>query len=428
MDGVGDLPVGWEPGSLSHVSSYIRGVTYKKAESSNEPVGGFAPLLRATNISDGRLVLKDFVFVHESLVKDEQRLRPGDLVIAASSGSSSVVGKSAPITESFDGTFGAFCAVLRPGTGIAPAYLHLFAASPAVRERWTAAARGSNINNLKRDDILATAIPLPPLPEQHRIVEILEEQLSRIDAALESVRLVREKAAQFRRSLLHAAFTGALTGEEIGEDGLPVGWTKAALGEVADIVSGSTPKTSVEDHWGGHIQWLTPDDLSSNKSKVVDGGKRTLTQKGYDSCSTRLVPKGTVLFTSRAPIGYVAIAGGEICTNQGFKSVVPGPNLTSDYLYWHLQERTPDIRSRASGTTFLEISGKRMGATVVVLPPLPEQHRIVEILEEQLSRIDASLTAADTIEQRAAALRRSLLHAAFTGRLTEQWRQEHAHV
>jgi type I restriction enzyme S subunit len=116
-----------------------------------------------------------------------------------------------------------------------------------------------------------------------------------------------------------------------------------------------------------------------------------------------------------------------MCTNQGFKTAVPSSDIRSDFLYWQLQHVTPDIRSRASGTTFLEISGKGFAATKIVVPPLAEQERIVEILEEQLSRLDAALAVADAIEKRSAALRRSLLHAAFTGRLTEQWR-ESVHV
>ena len=206
---------------------------------------------------------------------------------------------------------------------------------------------------------------------------------------------------------------------------LPQGWREVALGEVAHIVSGATPKTTVAEYWGGGIAWLTPDDLSKNKSKVVSGGARSLTQVGYKSCSTRLVPKGSVLFTSRAPIGYVAIAGAEICTNQGFKSAVPTANLNNEFLYYYLQFATPEIKSRASGTTFLEISAKGFAATPLALPPLAEQERIVEILEEQFSKLDKALEVANQLEARIASERRSLLHTAFTGELTSQWRKTH---
>ena len=199
---------------------------------------------------------------------------------------------------------------------------------------------------------------------------------------------------------------------------IPDGWRAATIGDVCKVVSGSTPKTSVSDYWGGAIPWLTPNDLSKNRSKVVVKGERSITQKGFDSCSTQMVPEGSVLFTSRAPIGYVAIAGAPMCTNQGFKSAVPSESIGTEFLYWQLQNLTEDIRSRASGTTFLEISGKGFASTKIVVPPLREQEKIVEILEEQISRLDAALASVRAAREKSARFRRSLLHAAFTGGLT----------
>ena len=98
---------------------------------------------------------------------------------------------------------------------------------------------------------------------------------------------------------------------------LPEGWTGTFLGDVTQIVSGSTPKSKVQSFWGGDVAWIAPKELSGFKSKIVTKTERTLTKEGYDSCSTKLLPIGTVLLTSRAPIGYVAIAGIELCTNQG---------------------------------------------------------------------------------------------------------------
>ena len=209
-----------------------------------------------------------------------------------------------------------------------------------------------------------------------------------------------------------------LTGHNPADGQLPEGWEISPIGDRCKIISGSTPKTSVPEYWGGDIPWLTPDDLSKNRSKIVERGARSITPAGLDSCSTRLVPQGSVIFTSRAPIGYVAIAANEMCTNQGFKTAVPGSDIRSDFLYWQLQHVTPDIRSRASGTTFLEISGKGFAATKIVVPPLAEQEQIVEILEEQLSRLDAALESVRVVREKAAQFRRSLLHAAFTGTLT----------
>lgn len=171
---------------------------------------------------------------------------------------------------------------------------------------------------------------------------------------------------------------------------LPEGWARATLGEVCEVVSGATPRTTVLEYWGGDIAWVTPDDLSGYSQKTIAHGARGLTSAGYESCSTRLIPAGAVLFTSRAPIGYVAIASQPVCTNQGFKSFVPSEGLSSDYLYWFLRYATPEMRGRASGTTFPELSKARAAETRIPVAPVAEQRRIAAAIEEQFSRLDAA--------------------------------------
>ena len=174
---------------------------------------------------------------------------------------------------------------------------------------------------------------------------------------------------------------------------LPPGWRSAPLSESCLVVSGATPKTSEAQYWGGDVEWVTPADMSRDRSQYISGGLRRLTRAGYDSCSTRLVPSGSVVFSSRAPIGYVAITKGPLSTNQGCKTAVPLPGLDPRFLYWQLIWRTPEIASRARGTTFKEISGRAFGETELAWPPLDEQRRIVEILEDHVSRLDAAASA-----------------------------------
>lgn len=168
------------------------------------------------------------------------------------------------------------------------------------------------------------------------------------------------------------------------------GWKHAPLREVCGIVSGATPKTGVTTFWGGDIAWVTPNDLSKDRSQTIGRGERQLTSAGYASCSARTFPAGSVIVSSRAPIGYVAIAGQEMCTNQGCKTAVPPDFIDSKYLYWYMLNAKADLESRASGTTFKEISGKGFGETQLAWPELAEQRRIVDILEDHLSRLDAA--------------------------------------
>ncbi|WP_051397676.1 restriction endonuclease subunit S [Helicobacter macacae] len=139
---------------------------------------------------------------------------------------------------------------------------------------------------------------------------------------------------------------------------LPTNWQVKTLGEIGEIVSGGTPTTSQADNFGGDIAWITPADLSNYNDKFISQGKRNISEKGLKNSSARLVPKGTILFSSRAPIGYVAIASNSLCTNQGFKSLIPNENVFSEFVYYYLLNSKSLAESYASGTTFKEISAK----------------------------------------------------------------------
>lgn len=193
---------------------------------------------------------------------------------------------------------------------------------------------------------------------------------------------------------------------------LPKGWSASTLGEICRIVSGATPKTGVESYWGGDVVWVTPNDMSSDRSQTLSRGERTITADGHASCGARTFPKGSVIVSSRAPVGYVAIAGTEMCTNQGCKTAVPPDFIDPKYLYWYMTFMRPDLEARASGTTFKEISKKRFAQTNLIWPELAEQRRIVNTLEDQLSRLDAANAAVSRSIRRLTALRDAELYAA----------------
>ena len=202
--------------------------------------------------------------------------------------------------------------------------------------------------------------------------------------------------------------------------GLPKGWACEHAGELCAVIGGATPRTNTQNYWGGDIPWLTPDDLSRDRRKYVDGGRRFLTRQGLDSCSATLVPAGTVLFTSRAPIGYAAIASRPVATNQGFKSLVPSNALTSEFLYWQLQHLTDTIRGMGSGTTFAEVSRKVMATVPLKVAPFSEQERIVVAIEEAFSKLDTGEAGLLTVRKLIKRMRDAVLAAAVTGRLVAQ--------
>jgi len=161
-----------------------------------------------------------------------------------------------------------------------------------------------------------------------------------------------------------------------------MGWGLETLGNCCEIISGSTPSRSNPKYWGGDILWVTPTNLSSLQGRIIEETKEKITQLGYDNCSTTIIPKGSILFSSRATIGLVAIAGKPLCTNQGFKNLVPGARVHSDYLYWCMRYFTPHLASQAKGAIFKEISKKAISNFAIPLPPLEEQKRLANILNK----------------------------------------------
>ena len=179
-------------------------------------------------------------------------------------------------------------------------------------------------------------------------------------------------------------------------------WPTAQLGAVTKIVSGSTPKSGKPAFWGGSIPWATPTDLSGLTTKELTSTGRQITEAGFASCSANMLPARSVLFSSRAPIGLVAINKQPLCTNQGFKSFVPDAcRLSPDFLYWWLKGNRPALEHLGRGATFKEVSKSIIEKVEIPLPPLAEQKRIAAILDaadalrtkrrEALAQLDALL-------------------------------------
>ena len=203
---------------------------------------------------------------------------------------------------------------------------------------------------------------------------------------------------------------------------LPDSWSWVNIGEIAEVFGGGTPSTIESGNFGGGIPWITPADMSAHVGKAIAQGARSISAKGLDGSGARWLPKGAVLFSSRAPIGYVAIASQPVTTNQGFKSFVPANGIDSDYLYYWLTSAKPLAEKLASGTTFLEISAAKAALIPFPIAPAAEQTRIVEKLEELLSDLDAGVAELKAAQKKLIQYRQSLLKAAVEGALTADWR------
>ena len=274
----------------------------------------------------------------------------------------------------------------------------------------TGGTRG-NINAKTFGDM---PISLPKRCVQDKIVGIL----SALDSKIENNNKINANLEAQAQALFKSWFVDftpfkdqPFVDSELGP--IPQGWKVGKLGDLGEIVGGSTPSKSKPEYYTTHgIAWLTPKDLSTSKAKFTSRGEIDITDEGYNSTSTKLMPRGSVLFSSRAPIGYLTIAKNEICTNQGFKSLVPNGAGTG-FIYYTLRHLTPQIENRATGSTFKEASATLMRSVETIVPPTSILNKFEELLRPILQFQEKK----EEENQRLAALRDTLLPKLMSGEI-----------
>lgn len=250
--------------------------------------------------------------------------------------------------------------------------------------------------------------------DQRRIASIL----SSLDRKIELNNKINADLEEMAQAIFKNWFVdfepfkdGKFVDSELGM--IPEGWKVGRLDEIADVVGGSTPsKAKPEYYTQKGIAWLTPKDLSNHPAVYTSRGEIDITEEGYNSTSTKLMPKGTILFTSRAPIGYISIAQNDICTNQGFKSLVPRKAGTC-FLYCFLKYVTPVIENKSTGSTFKEASGSLMKSLQVIMP----EQKVFEEFEEIVSPLFARIESLEKENSRLSLLRDTLLPRLMSGEL-----------
>jgi type I restriction enzyme, S subunit len=265
------------------------------------------------------------------------------------------------------------------------------------------AMAGNAITRLTLDKIRKLQFPVPPLLEQRAIAEALSD----VDALIgELDRLIAKK-----RDLKQAAMQELLTGQK-RLPGFSGEWEVKRLGELADIISGGTPKTTEPSYWNGGINWCTPTDITGCPGRYLVETERTISEVGLASCAAHVLPIGTLLLCSRATVGEVRIAGCEVCTNQGFKSLVCKEDINNEFLYYKLLTMKQQIIERAIGSTFLEISKRETTALELRIPDYTEQTAIAEVLAD----MDAEIAALERRRDKTRALKQGMTQELLTGR------------
>ncbi|ART48550.1 restriction endonuclease subunit S [Acidovorax carolinensis] len=449
----------WPEVVVSDVSELIRGVTYSKEQATDKPQDGYTPVLRATNIQESRLVLEsDLVFVPDSNVSANQRLRAGDIVVATSSGSKHLVGKSGLVHSDWRGSFGAFCAAIRPKANIESRYLAAFLQSPSYWKQVGKKALGVNINNLRRGDIESLTLPLPTLTKQREIVAELEKQFSRLDEAVANLQRVKVNLKRYKASVLKAAVEGRLveteatlahregrtyeTGEQLLQrileerrakwagkgqykepeatnvsdlGKLPEGWTWASAVQACEQVVDCHNKTAPYTSTG--IPLVRTTNIKDGRLLLDD--TRYVDQPTYEFWSRRCPPEpGDVLFTREAPMGEAGIIppGVKLCLGQRTMLMRPSPAISSSFLLSALLSPVvKDLIDRVavgSGVKHLRVGD--VERLPVPLPPVGEQARIVAEVDRHLSILREVEAEVDANLQRAQALRQATLSTAFS--------------
>ena len=352
------------------------------------------------------------------MVSDEDKLRlakycsqEGD-VIFSRVGS---VDRCSYVSKEYCGwLFSGRCLRVRPRSGINPEYLYYFLTNEGTKQYIRNIAVGATMPSINTKLLNEVPITIPSLDDQRRIASIL----SSLDRKIELNNKINADLEEMAQAIFKNWFVdfepfkdGKFVDSELGM--IPEGWKVGRLDEIADVVGGSTPsKAKPEYYTQKGIAWLTPKDLSNHPAVYSSRGEIDITEEGYNSTSTKLMPKGTVLFTSRAPIGYISIAQNDICTNQGFKSVVPKKAGTC-FLYCFLKYVTPEIENKSTGSTFKEASGALMKSLQVIMP---EQ----KVFEEFEAIVSPLFTRIESLEQefsRLSLLRDTLLPRLMSGEL-----------
>jgi len=174
---------------------------------------------------------------------------------------------------------------------------------------------------------------------------------------------------------------------------VPEHWDKFQIRHLYKVLNGSTPSSSESSYWDGGIVWVTPDDLSKNSDSEIRDSRRRISQSGYNSCGATIAPPDSIVVSTRAPIGYVAIAGVSLCCNQGCRILVPNKTLNSKFFYYQLLSAGSELSSRGRGTTFTELSHVQLASVKLLFPPIEEQQAIARFLDNQTRKIDDLIEA-----------------------------------
>lgn len=416
------LPGNWCWTKIGSISSLHRGVSYKKTDAHTERRENSCLVMRGGNICEGSIDTEaDNIYVDISLVAENQIVRKNDIIIVASTGSTKVIGRAGISKMDYlDVAFGAFLLLVRPSTKVNQRYIDYFFLSDNYRNRIKKLASGININNIRGEYITETLVPLAPLAEQQRIVDRIESLFAKLDEAKEKAQAVVDSFETRKAAILHKAFTGELTAKWREEHGVGMeSWEKRSVGELCISLKYGTAKKSDAS---GNVVVLRMGNLQQGE---IDWSDLAYSNDPDDIDKYKLFP-GDVLFNrtnSAALVGKTAIYRGEhpaIYAGYLIKLDYDHDKIIGDYLNYALN--TLDAKKycnsvKTDGVNQSNINAKKIGAYSFNVPSIPEQEKIVSVIQKLLSKEQQTKEAAEIVLDQIELMKKSILARAFRGEL-----------
>lgn len=289
--------------------------------------------------------------------------------------------------------------------GVSKEYLCYLINSEHVRRHVKATASGTTVRHTSPSKMLNVKAYFPPLPEQQKIAKIL----STWDKAISTTERLIDNSTQQKKALMQQLLTGKQRLFDDEGKRFKGDWDEVSVGSLGKIYSGGTPSTSNTEYWDGDINWITPTDITKQDSRYINSSLRKITLEGLENSSAKLVPAGSLLICTRATIGAMAITSHEMCTNQGFKNIVPNSKTNIVFVYYLLTYNKHRMISKASGSTFLELSKTSFESMRFRMPPLKEQQKIASVLTNADKEIDLLEQQVADLQQEKKALMQVLL-------------------
>lgn len=415
-----EVPENWVWVRLGNFIDLLRGVSYKKHDVHNEKMENDCLILRGGNIIEGGLDLNaDNVYVDKSLVSEAQLIRKNDIIIVSSTGSVKVIGRAGLAFYDYnDVAFGAFLTLARPKNGCNKSFVDLFFQSFLYRQSIRELASGVNINNIRSEYITNMTFPLPPLSEQQRIVERIEELFAKLDEAKERLQEAADSFAVRKAAILHKAFTGELTQQWRRENGVSdESWEDVSLDSVCKSIYDGDHMPPPKSETG--IPFLV---ISNVNTGFISFEKcRFVPEEYYDGLSETRTPEiGDILYTIVGSYGIPVMVDTDkkFCFQRHMALLKP-KDIYNRFLWRQLQTQSffEQATSIATGTAQLTVPIKGLRKLIVKCPTLPEQHEIVRLIDDLLARERAAQQAAEQALASIDLMKKSILARAFRGEL-----------